>query len=200
MWCTFLFRLLNPFLSTLFYYETYRTLTFLGAKKNCNKQYVSLLASVVSLMIGIIQNTEKEDSTSPVCMMKLNFIEKSAVLIVHGLICTVMTVVNVKLSKHMRQTRLATGRRQTSNDRLVLARLTFYNLVMLLSLLMHCIEFLVEIKNNAVYLTTLMFQSTLGPLVFTVIFVLSTRQFKQKIRKTFLKNKLGKQGCCDLIN
>ena len=179
---------INPFLSTLLYFETYRTLKDLGSKKNCNKHYLTLLASVICLMIGIIQNTGKEESPSPVCMMTLNLIEKSVVLIVEGLICLAMTVLNVTLSKIIRQTRKATGRRQSSNDRLILARLTIYNSVVILALILHCIEFMVEIKTNTVYLATFLFQSTLAPLVFPTIFVLSTRNFKQRIKKIFHKH------------
>ena len=139
-------------------------------------------------MIGTIQSTAEEESPSPVCMMKLNLIEKLIVLIVEGLICLVMTVVNVLLSQLIRQTRKATGRQQSSKDRLIFARFTIYNSIMILALILHCIEFLVEINNNTVYLATFLFQSTLAPLAFPIIFVLSTRQFKQKIRKIFHKS------------
>ena len=132
-------------------------------------------------------------------MMKLNLIEKSAVLTVHGLICIAMVVVNVMLSKHIRQTRLATGRRQTNNERLVLARLTIYNLAMILSLMLHCFESIVKIENNVVYLTILMFQFTLGPLVSPITFVLSTRQFRQKIRKTFYKKHVNKPAMLSTV-
>ena len=186
----FLLRILNPLLSTLFYYETYRTLKTIGCKKDYNRRYILLLTSVISLMIGIIQNTGKADLPSPVCMMKLNLIEKSVVLIVQGMICLSMTIVNVTLSKYIRQTRKATGRRQSSNDRLVLARLAIYNSAIILSLMLLCIEYMVEINNNVVYLTVFIFQSTLAPLAFPVTFVLTTKQFKRKIRKIFSQSNM----------
>ena len=185
---TLLLRILTPFLATLLYYEMYRTLK--THKKNCNKQYVSLLASVISLMIVVIQNTGKEKIPSPVCMMKLNMAEKSVVLAVQGLICLVMTAIHVMLSIHIRQTGKARGNQEPSDDRQIFVRLTIYNSVMLLSLILQCIEFLVEINNSAVYLTIFLLQFTLAPLAFPAIFVLSTRQFKQKIMRVFRKSQL----------
>ena len=179
---TFLLGTFNVFLSMLVYFETYRTLTNLQQRKDCNKQYVLLLLCFMSVLVGTMQTIDK-GSPSPLCMILLGKINRVIVLAFKGLMCLIITGLNIALSKHFDETRRATGRKQTRNDRLILARFTIYNLVMIFSLILNCIELMVPIENNAMYIMTLIFQLSLAPFAFPVIFVLSTRPFRQRLRK-----------------
>ena len=136
---------------------------------------------VISITIGIMQETGIGDIPTPLCLAKLNFIGKTLILMVQGLMCLVMTALNAALSTHIRQTRKATGRTQTNTNNVILARFTLYNLVTILAFGLQVIWETVEINQNVVKVVLLLSQLAIAPISFPVIFVLTTRQFKGKV-------------------
>ena len=178
----FVLQCYNPVLSMLVYFETYRTLTSLHAKKNCNKQYSVLFACVLSSIIGMMQATGIGDVPSPLCLMKQNVIEISVTSIVQGTMCCLITALNIALYKHMEKTRKATGRKQSQNDRLILIRFSVYNLVMIVSFVLDVLRYLHAIHKEAIYLAIVIFKFTLTPFAFPITFVLSAQQFRSKVK------------------
>ena len=179
----FLTNLYDFLLSTLVYFETYRTLKSLHSRKHCNKPYFISLAFVLSIAVVSIQITGMGDEPNTLCMVKLNSLEKSLVLIVQGLLCFAMTALNVAILTRMRRTRKASGRKKTSNDKRIIARFSTYNLIVTLTFALDIIHHAIAINHNVVRLAINIFQVMVTPVAFPVIFVLSTRQFKEKVKK-----------------
>ena len=88
----FALHIYHPFLSTLFYFESYRTLRSLKARKDCNKQYSVVHIVFISVVIGIIQKGGLGDTPSPLCMVSLSTLGMSCVLVVQSLFCLVMII------------------------------------------------------------------------------------------------------------
>ena len=184
----FVLQLYYPFLSVLLYFETYRTVRSLNAKKNCNKQYLTIIAAVISSIITIMQTTGIGDVPSPLCLVNLSFIEKCVVFIAQGLMASVMTALNIALYKHIRKTRKAKGRKQTKNERMIVARFSLYNFVVVVSFVLSIIFYLTVIHHEGIQLTVVIFQFTLAPLAFPVTFILSTQQFRKKLHKKIARS------------
>ena len=178
----FVLQFFHTFLSVLVYFETYRTMRSISAKKNCNKQYLLGVAPVISGFIGIMQSTGIGDVPSPLCLAKLNTIELSVALVIQGVMCCVMTAFNIALYKLMEKTRKATGRKQSKNDKLVVIRFSLYNSVVVITFLLNVLHHLFAIDHEAILLMITIFQYTLAPFIFPITFVLSTQKYRNKMK------------------
>ena len=144
-----------------------------------------LLPSALALITGIMQKTGIGNTPSRLCLVNLSSIMKSISLTIQGLLCLVMTGFGIALAKHISQTRKATGRKRSSNEKLIQTRFALYSSVVISSFLLQIIHETAEFKDNVLFVAIFILKTTIVPFAFPMTFVLSTRQYRDKVRKLF---------------
>ena len=98
-------------------------------------KFIIIVIIIISSFNGLVETIGIGDVPSTLCLVKLNAIEMSIVSVVQGLMCCVMTALNIALHLRMRKTGEATGCKQTKNDRTILTPFCLYNSAVVLSIM-----------------------------------------------------------------
>ena len=144
-----------------------------------------MLMSALALVLGIMEKMGIGNRPSPLCLVNLNSIMKSISLTIQGLLCLVMTGFGIALAKHINQTRKASGRKRSATEKIIQTRFALYSSVMISSFVLQMIHEMAEINDDVVFVAILILRTTMVPLAFPIMFVLSTRQYKDKVKKLF---------------
>ena len=139
--------------------------------------------SLLGIVIGAIFNRPLKSN----CLIDYDTLAKTLVLVVHVGMCCMSLILMIVAMQKIAMTRRAAGRAEKQQEKGLKNRLVTLAFTMVTSSVLHILYQSNILKHDTLDLVVLVLYKTLIPLCFPVLFVLSTKKFKDKTRSFFHK-------------